>query len=162
MREILRGRCRGARTAYTGHVKRIGLVLVISAVMLITASPAGAQPEPSLGCIPTSDTPFRAGISGPFPNPDYRVVLLVPGTSQIFASTDNVSSDGLTTFPSGVAPGLYDVVFFARGSLTLLGTVQIGGCLPTGKDQCTKGGWRGFDFTNQGHCVAFVNRGAKA
>ncbi len=33
--------------------------------------------------------------------------------------------------------------------------------LPTSKDQCKNGGWRGFGdtFKNQGQCVAFVQRG---
>jgi hypothetical protein len=34
-------------------------------------------------------------------------------------------------------------------------------CGPTSKDQCKNGGWRQFGFTNQGHCVAFVQRGPK-
>jgi hypothetical protein len=35
--------------------------------------------------------------------------------------------------------------------------------LPTSKDQCKNGGWRGFGdtFKNQGQCVAFVERGPK-
>jgi hypothetical protein len=35
--------------------------------------------------------------------------------------------------------------------------------LPTSKDQCKNGGWRGFGdtFKNQGECVAFVERGPK-
>jgi hypothetical protein len=34
---------------------------------------------------------------------------------------------------------------------------------PTAKDQCKEGGWRnlGVSFQNQGHCVAFVQRGPK-
>jgi hypothetical protein len=32
---------------------------------------------------------------------------------------------------------------------------------PTTKDQCKRGGWRQFDFKNQGQCVAFVQRGPK-
>ena len=159
------GGVEGPKTAYTGRVKRIGLALVISAVMLITASPASAQPEPSLGCIPTSDTPFRTGISTPIEDPLADIILFQPlpgGGIQIFAATDEVNGEGLTIFPAGVAPGSYLVAFSARATFTVLGTVQIGGCLPTGKDQCTKGGWRAFDFMNQGRCVAFVNRGAKA
>ena len=36
--------------------------------------------------------------------------------------------------------------------------------VPTSKDQCKNGGWRNFGstFKNQGQCVAFVQRGAKA
>ena len=81
--------------------------------------------------------------------------------------TDNVSSDGLTTFPSGVAPGVYEVGFSARGSLIPLGTLQIGNCTPpppptpTSKTQCMNGGWQSFAFKNQGECIAFVNRGPK-
>jgi hypothetical protein len=35
--------------------------------------------------------------------------------------------------------------------------------LPTSKEQCKNGGWRAFSdtFTNQGQCVAFVQRGPK-
>jgi DNA-binding beta-propeller fold protein YncE len=33
--------------------------------------------------------------------------------------------------------------------------------LPTSKDECKNGGWRGFDFKNQGECVAFVARGPR-
>jgi hypothetical protein len=29
--------------------------------------------------------------------------------------------------------------------------------LPTMKDQCKSGGWRQWDFKNQGRCVSFVN-----
>jgi hypothetical protein len=38
-------------------------------------------------------------------------------------------------------------------------------CPPTDKDQCKKGGWQnfpGFDFKNQGQCVAFVATGMSA
>jgi hypothetical protein len=146
-------------------MRRVGSVLAISAVALaLIPSPASAQTEaPTLGCIPTSDTPFDAGVSGPFPNPDYRVVLFqsVPGVFfQIYATTDDVSSDGLTTFHSSVAPGFYQVAFAARGDFIVLGTVQIGNCTPTSKEQCKNGGWRNFpQFTNEGQCVKFVNRG---
>lgn len=133
--------------------------------MLGTASAASAQSDsPTLGCIPTSDTPFRTGISGPIQDPLVSIVLFrsVPGVFfQIYATTDNVNSDGLTIFPPGVEPGSYQVGFSARASLILLGTVQIGDCLPTSKEQCTKGGWQSFDFKNQGECVSFVSRGAK-
>ena len=33
---------------------------------------------------------------------------------------------------------------------------------PTSKGECKSGGWRHFDFKNQGQCVAFVQRGAGA
>jgi hypothetical protein len=33
--------------------------------------------------------------------------------------------------------------------------------LPTTRDQCTKGGWKRFSFTNQGQCIAFANHGPK-
>ena len=35
--------------------------------------------------------------------------------------------------------------------------------LPTSKDQCKDGGWRGFGgaFKNQGQCVSFVERRPK-
>jgi hypothetical protein len=34
--------------------------------------------------------------------------------------------------------------------------------VPTSKEQCRNGGWRNFPgFKNQGHCVAFVERGPK-
>jgi hypothetical protein len=38
--------------------------------------------------------------------------------------------------------------------ITLTGTVP---CLPTTKEECKNGGWRGFGvFKNQGGCVSFV------
>jgi hypothetical protein len=33
--------------------------------------------------------------------------------------------------------------------------------LPTSKEQCKQGGYAAFGFTNQGQCVAFVQRGPK-
>jgi hypothetical protein len=33
--------------------------------------------------------------------------------------------------------------------------------LPTTKDRCKNGGWRQFDFKNQGRCIKFVNRSRK-
>jgi hypothetical protein len=33
--------------------------------------------------------------------------------------------------------------------------------LPTSRTQCKHGGWRQFDFKNQGQCIRFVNHGAK-
>jgi hypothetical protein len=31
---------------------------------------------------------------------------------------------------------------------------------PSSKDECKRGGWRQFDFDNQGQCVASLERGA--
>jgi hypothetical protein len=33
--------------------------------------------------------------------------------------------------------------------------------LPTSKSECKNGGYAGFGFSNQGQCIAFVERGAK-
>ena len=31
-------------------------------------------------------------------------------------------------------------------------------CVPTTKEQCKNGGWRGFGYPNQGTCISDVNR----
>jgi hypothetical protein len=74
----------------------------------------------------------------------------------------DVSPEGDAVFPAGVPPGTYDVLYAGFDpSLVVdqLGTIQIGNCAPTNKDQCKNGGWRNYpQFKNQGQCIAFVNR----
>ena len=60
-------------------------------------------------------------------------------------------------FPSREGP-FADGGFLADGDIV----VQDAPLLPTSKEQCGHGGWRGFPgLRNQGQCVAFVVRGQK-
>jgi hypothetical protein len=143
-------------------MRRVGLVLAISAVALaLIPGPATAQTEePTLGCIPTSDTPFQVGLVGGLPFAT-AIILATPEPFPMIVAFGDVTPEGNAFFPSGIAPGTYDVVFIGRfGFIHTLGTVQIGNCSPTSKEQCKNGGWRNFpQFTNEGQCIKFVNHG---
>ena len=139
---------------------RVGLVLVISALALaLIPSPATAQTEqPSLGCIPTSDTPFETGLTGEFA-PGVVLLLFDPSVPTVVGVTN---PGPIATFPAGIAPGTYAVLLFRIPDLNVvIGSIQIGNCTPASREQCKGEGWRDFDFENQGQCIAFVNRGEK-
>lgn len=59
-----------------------------------------------------------------------------------------------TSPPNCSAPGP------VNGAFRVFGDIIVTAALPASKEQCKNGGWEQFDFTNQGLCVAFVNRGA--
>jgi hypothetical protein len=145
-------------------MRRVGLVLVISAVALaLIAGPARAQTEqPTVGCIPTSDTPFQTGLVGPLDPFSTLFLATGPPVPTIVDSTTVVNPDGTASFRPGIASGVYDVVLVRRGTFfEPLGTLQIGNCTPTSKEQCKNGGWRNFlGFKNEGQCIAFVKHGS--
>jgi hypothetical protein len=156
-------RCKRLSEAFSVFaMRRVGLVLAISAVALaLSPGPAAAQSEePTFGCIPTSDTPFQTGFVGPLPEGTALVLYAGPAgvPPTIFGSSD-VAPDGTASFPAGLAPGTYGIAFLGElGFIQPLGTLQIGGCKPTDREQCKGEGWRAFDFENQGQCVASVVR----
>jgi hypothetical protein len=138
---------------------------VISAVILGTAGPATAQADeslPNLGCIPTSDTPFQTGVThpGPYGWPFiFWVEVANPTLSHGFAASD-LGPDGMVHLQPGLNPGFYAIsALDAKYGFIFeqeLGTLQIGGCLPTTLSQCRNDGWQQFGFKSQGRCVAFV------
>jgi hypothetical protein len=142
-------------------MRRVGLVLAISAVALaLIPGPAKAQTEPpSLGCIPTSDTPFQTGLTGEFEPGD--VLLLIDPSGPIDVGVTNPGP--IATFPAGIREGFYDLWLFnfqITDVPVFVGSIQIGNCTPTSKEQCKNGGWRNYlQFTNQGQCLRFVNHG---
>ena len=139
-------------------MRRIGVVLAISAVALaFIPSLARAQSEePTLGCIPTSDTPFQTGLTGEFA-PGVVLLLFDPSVPTVVGVTN---PGPIATFPAGIAPGTYRVLLFRIPDLNVdLGSIQIGSCTPTSKEQCKNGGWRNYpQFKNEGQCVASVVR----
>ena len=141
-------------------MRRVGLVLAISAVALaLVPGPARAQSElPSLGCVPTSDTPFQTDLVGPLPFGTALIIIAAgPPNPIVFVGT--VNPDGTASFQAGIAPGTYAIVLVGRhGEFLPQGLLQIGNCAPTSQEQCKGGGWRDFpEFKNQGQCIAFVN-----
>jgi hypothetical protein len=145
-------------------MRRVFLLLGVGgAVLLAGANPAAAQDEaPTLGCIPTSETPFYVGLEGPLPPTE--ILLLIDSSAVVpwIVGSAGVTPEGFASFGPGIAPGTYVVALANRfGVFQVLGTVQIGNCSPTTKQECLDGGWRGFDFKNQGQCIAFVNRGER-
>ncbi len=144
-------------------MRRLGLVLTVSAVALaLIPSPAKAQTEPpSLGCIPTSDTPVQTDLVGPLP-PSAGLFILVSPPPNLVLFPGDLNPDGTIVFAAGIPPGTYPVRFFdiRSGVSFVVGYLQIGNCAPTSKDQCKNGGWRNYpQFTNQGQCIALVNHG---
>ena len=141
-------------------MRRLGLVLTgLSAVALaLIPSPAKAQTEPpSLGCIPTSDTPVQTDLVGPLP--PARGCSSSSRLPRIWSSSLATSTrNGTIVFAAGIPPGTYPVRFFdiRSGVSFVVGYLQIGNCAPTSKDQCKNGGWRNYpQFTNQGSGIAF-------
>ena len=127
-------------------MRRVGVVLVISALTLaLIPSTATAQTEqPSLGCIPTSDTPFETGLTGEFA-PGVVLLLFDPSVPTVAGVTN---PGPIATFPAGIGPGTYAVLLFRIPDLNVvIGSIQIGNCTPpppTSKDQCMNGGWRNY------------------
>ncbi len=127
-------------------MRRVGLVLAISAVALtLIPGPATAQSEePTLGCIPTSDTPFQTGLVGPLDPFSTLFLATGPPVPTIVDSTRTVNPDGTAWFAAGIGPGIYDVVLVRRGTFfEPLGTLQIGNCpdgdgdgVPDATDNC--------------------------
>ena len=51
--------------------------------------------------------------------------------------------------------GYYDNVVLGKTSGTVIYDFEFS---PSVRDECKKGGWASFGFTNQGRCVSWVNR----
>jgi len=79
--------------------------------------------------------------------------------------TDNAASglaDTIEAIPTGRSPD--DCSSFSGVQTSVLSgdiTVFDAPPAPTSKEQCRKGGYQAFGFTNQGRCIAFVNRSAR-
>ncbi len=145
-------------------MRRVGVVLAVSvvALALIPGSATAQSEEPTLGCIPTSDTPFQTDLVGPLPF-GTALIIITAGLPNPTIQVATVNPDGTAFFGAGIAPGTYAVVLVGRhGEFLPQGTLQIGNCPPTSKAQCKNGGWRNFpEFKDQGQCITFVNRGEK-
>jgi hypothetical protein len=132
----------------------------VSLDLRIQAIPSNfAHLEGHVTCLSVSGNVAVMGFEVDFP-PDSAI------TGVIIQAEDNglPGSDPPDTFTSApvddptscVFPPipLFDVV---EGDVTVTDAPP----LPTSKEHCKRGGWRAFDFENQGQCVAFVNRGEK-
>ena len=87
-------------------------------------------------------------------------------------SGNTVTCSGFSRFSSPTAPFTLTIVAtptecgtFTNTAtnplFTATSTFTVEGCpppLPTTKEQCKNGGWRDFDYTNQGQCISDVNR----
>lgn len=160
------------------------LVCLVSAVSLGLPSVAGAQtPKPKL-ILEADCSQFlegvqvygvRVGVTGFPPNTDFTATL----------SFEDINPDGsIGPGGGGVGPGVFTtdangefITFFGTQGVKTVYTLTVespyvGGTAtktvkvtceptPTSVEQCKKGGYRAFNFSNQGRCVAFVQRGAK-
>jgi uncharacterized repeat protein (TIGR01451 family) len=81
-----------------------------------------------------------------------RTVTCAPvvySTGEPFEATIKVTPSECGTFKNTAT----DITFGNSASDTF--TVN---CLPTEKADCKKGGWKDFDFPDQGTCISFVNQ----
>lgn len=157
-------------------------VLLVSAVSLGLPSVSGAQtPNPKL-ILEADCSQFlegvqvygvRVGVTGFPPNTDFIATF----------SFEDINPDG-SIGPGGasVGPAIYTtdangefITFFGSQGVKTIDTLTVespylGGTAtktvkvtceptPTSVEQCKKGGYLDFNFTNQGQCVAFVQRG---
>jgi hypothetical protein len=77
------------------------------------------------------------------------------------AATGTADAAGAIFVPPGADPDCSDVLVVIESPITSGDiTVVDARPVPASKEQCKNGGWRSFSqFKDQGHCVAFVNRG---
>jgi streptogramin lyase len=61
--------------------------------------------------------------------------------------------------PAGITAGPDGAIWFTELDRDKIGRITVP--VPASKDQCKREGWRQLRFTNQGQCVAFVQRGPK-
>lgn len=78
---------------------------------------------------------------------------------------NGAAGSGLDTY---AAEGLFAPVDCSTPTASFQGTLTSGDIVvvdspppPTSKDQCKNGGYKQYGFSNQGQCVAFVERGPK-
>jgi hypothetical protein len=122
----------------------------------------GPTVQASVTCLSVSGNTAVIGFQGtrffpPFPPAPVSGELVVTDNGpEGFPSLDTAAlSERVpsTSPPNCSAPGPVD------GPFRVWGDILVTAALPASKEQCKNGGWEQFDFTNQGQCIAFVNRG---
>jgi len=104
----------------------------------VSASATGSEPatcSESAGTV--TCTPIAYTTSVPF----VATIVVIPRQCGTFTNTANDTS-----------------ILNGTGFLSASETFTVEGCVPTTKEQCKKGGWKDFDYPDQGTCISDVNR----
>lgn len=99
------------------------------------------------------------------PSADGCMTLTVNGSSTVTDSYGTISPDGVETeLGNGAHPGWYSAWSHTGPEIGVLYDLTISPVILVlhTKDQCKKGGFVDFDFTNQGQCIASLQANEKA
>jgi hypothetical protein len=146
-----------------------GLAVVASIAFLVPAGANAASPPTTDASLTLSKfcddyPPFsgvRITLEGIPPNTPYTFTFEFGAGSATGQSTTTASGGFVvSTFSSSGNPKTYTLTIEWAGG-TLHDSIYVDCSIPQSKEECQEDGWRGFDFKNQGECVAFVARGPR-
>jgi hypothetical protein len=146
-------------------VRLLALAFVASIALAwpTAASPQATQPTLTLSKFCDNYPPLsgvRITLEGIPPNTPYTFTFEFGAGSATGQSTTTASGGFVVSTFSSAGPATYTLTIVWAGG-TVQDSLYVDCSIPQSKEECQNDGWRGFDFKNQGECVAFVARGPR-